>query len=616
MYTAQYFKDTATMLWKSYHHVLIGDAVVDDIRRWHGLGTAALTAAHYFSRTPDLCVPDKRKLEAAIAVIRSVVWLLRDSLRDIVPKTEVSSTAADSAATEGAGIAPVAESVNGEEFAIAEEAEEKADVSDVEAEVSSDVPSVTWDYIDSAFNKRIKTVVVTNRKHLDYLTFMRDVLNLFVEKIKDILEEEHAVKIDTVLAAEYSIVRDDEQLKDIKYFSTKSLPIFSTTDLKDWFVMNVQQPLSTDMEEFQEQDSGWSLQAILNLTIKINQLNPMRGSSYIPLPGYIARKKACINVVNNDRHCFKWALLSALHPNKENFNRVSSYTRYENELNFKDIEFPVNPRDVSKFEKQNSVSINIYFLKKQGKVFKVLPRHLTDHKKSKHVNLLLVESYYVDENEEVNHVDDYDIPPPRFHYVWIKDLSRLIGSQLANHGHKIHICDRCLHYFWSADKLAVHTLDCRKINQYKVVLPQKNNNILKFKNFKHKNRVPFVVYGDFECLLKPVNNDDNVRAYQRHEAYSVGFFVKCSFDNTRSVYKSYRQEGEEDEAPAVWFVKNLLDLALELEVICKNPKPMRMLTMREKAEFESAKSCHICRKPFTQEDMRVRDHCHLTGEYV
>ena len=63
-------------------------------------------------------------------------------------------------------------------------------------------------------------------------------------------------------------------------------------------------------------------------------------------------------------------------------NRVMNYVPYKNDLNFKRIDFPVDPRKVSKFEKQNDISVNVYYLKKkQREVFDVLPRHLTEDKK-------------------------------------------------------------------------------------------------------------------------------------------------------------------------------------------------------------------------------------------
>jgi len=39
------------------------------------------------------------------------------------------------------------------------------------------------------------------------------------------------------------------------------------------------------------------------------------------------------------------------------------------------------------------------------------------------------------------------------------------------------------------------------------------------------------------------------------------------------------------------------------------------LTPEEWEKFHSATQCHICEKPFAEDDTRVRDHCHLTGRY-
>ena len=43
-------------------------------------------------------------------------------------------------------------------------------------------------------------------------------------------------------------------------------------------------------------------------------------------------------------------------------------------------------------------------------------------------------------------------------------------------------------------------------------------------------------------------------------------------------------------------------------------KPLRM-TKDDENEFKKAKECHICDKKYTKKDIRVRDHCHITGKY-
>ena len=71
----------------------------------------------------------------------------------------------------------------------------------------------------------------------------------------------------------------------------------------------------------------------------------------------------------------------------------------------------------------------------------------------------------------------------------MKDLSRLVSTQLSKRGHKHYICDRCLHYFRTGEKLVAHENGCTKVNKCKVNMPTPKNNILRFKNLANKVRV-------------------------------------------------------------------------------------------------------------------------------
>ena len=117
------------------------------------------------------------------------------------------------------------------------------------------------------------------------------------------------------------------------------------TDLKSWFINNARHPILTEMEEFQKKDSGLTLHSIVKLEMNIKKLNPTKGSTYIKLPKQIEGKEAYINVRNrDDNECFKWAILSAIHPvNKWQCMpiRVSSYQQYNDNLNSSGIKFPV-----------------------------------------------------------------------------------------------------------------------------------------------------------------------------------------------------------------------------------------------------------------------------------
>ena len=67
-----------------------------------------------------------------------------------------------------------------------------------------------------------------------------------------------------------------------------------------------------------------------------------------------------MNVKNNDEQCFKWAVLAAVFPAKYNGERISWYTKHEQDLDWTGLTFPVTLPDIEKFERRNEISINVY----------------------------------------------------------------------------------------------------------------------------------------------------------------------------------------------------------------------------------------------------------------
>lgn len=469
---------------------------------------------------------------------------------------------------------------------------------------------VKWEDLNSAFQSRIRTGVILNIKHGDVKAFLEDCAVMFKRRIQNALKKDEALKVNAVLCGEFQIQKADKTLCENKYLNTHNATIYKDTDLDGWFRTKIQDPLLTDLDEFQERDSGWTLSRVVNLVVNINKYNPLRAGSYIDLPKIIAQRKACVNVKNTDNMCFVWSIMAALYPvNWGNHpDRPSSYPDHKNVLNLTGIQFPMTIGQIPRFEKQNNVSINVYRLDKVSrKKFTVIPYYLCKNKTEKHVNLLLLQDVYAtDANLD-------DLTPVKFHYVWIKNISRLLSAQLSKENGQKFICDRCLHYFRSEQKLEMHTKDCLKLNKGVVPqAPKEDQKWVDFKDFKNKEKAPFVIYADTECLLVPVEDDSakNTQNLQTHVPYSVGYYVKCSYDDTLSFYKSYTGSD-----CMQWFVKELQDFAENVETVFLCDLPMNELTPEEMESFYSSTVCHICEKPFTEDDKRVRDHSHLTGSY-
>lgn len=72
--------------------------------------------------------------------------------------------------------------------------------------------------------------------------------------------------------------------------------------LVDWYQEFIQDKILAKLQEFSEQQSGFSLENILNFYVNINKFTFGNhvGSSYIKLPDEIARKRDAINIHNNE----------------------------------------------------------------------------------------------------------------------------------------------------------------------------------------------------------------------------------------------------------------------------------------------------------------------------
>ncbi|XP_071572850.1 uncharacterized protein [Temnothorax nylanderi] len=159
--------------------------------------------------------------------------------------------------------------------------------------------------------------------------------------------------------------------------------------------------------------------------------------------------------------------------------------------------------------------------------------------------------------------------------------------------------ERCLHYFSSSEKLAVYGVDCQKLNNCAIQLPIEDDKWLQFQNYGRKERVPFIVYADLECTLKKMEADPGTSTYtyQHHEVFSVGYYVRCSYDDSLSTYRRNKD-------CIVWFAGELEKLAHSVKSILSDNVHMIDLTPDEWEIFHSAKHCYICEKPFAPDDTR------------
>ena len=146
-------------------------------------------------------------------------------------------------------------------------------------------------------------------------------------------------------------------------FNSRMTPVYYLNDIES-IVQSMINHMAQQVENPALRDSKFVLDGIVYTDINVHRLNLTRGSSYISLPDWLAKKKAMINPKNLDEKCFKWSVIASLKWEEIGIDhqRVSKLRRYENEFDWSGMSFPVSTKDINKFEARNRIGVNLLAL--------------------------------------------------------------------------------------------------------------------------------------------------------------------------------------------------------------------------------------------------------------
>jgi len=170
--------------------------------------------------------------------------------------------------------------------------------------------------------------------------------------------------------------------------------------------------------------------------------------------------------------------------------------------------------------------------------------------------------------------------------------------------------------FWSNESLKKHQDWCLSNDSVTTVFSKLENKI-KFnsKHYCRSMKVLFIVYADFECFTKPIqgcqpnSQESYTNQYQQHEPSGFGYYIVSVTGECE--YRSYTKQYENEDIGELFM--RLLELDIK-NLYKKHKFAKRMtITNSEQESFELTKVCHICEKELDND--KVRDHCHLTGNY-
>ena len=212
------------------------------------------------------------------------------------------------------------------------------------------------------------------------------------------------------------------------------------------------------------------------------------------------------------------------------------------------------------------------------------------------------------------------------HYTAIKNISRLLKSLNATDKGAYHFCMKCLNSFRTASARDKHYEYCSSNGHVKVTMPTAEEKWLKFHDGQYQFKVPFMMYADFESILKPVDERykekmNTMKAGRKGKApyteninthVPSGWCVHSTFayGDVPNPLKMYRGKDCVEK-----FVEYIKEEVKRLYTTFPQ-QPMTRLTDESKREYKAVKKCHVCLKGFNDpRNRKVRDHCHYTGEY-
>jgi hypothetical protein len=364
----------------------------------------------------------------------------------------------------------------------------------------------------------------------------------------------------------------------ISSYSTEQI-----VDFNDWYQHHCN-GITKHLEYFHENESDLQFDGVDCLFIKLNKKKNWNAQSTFKLPAELMKRKAVINVDSKEA-CFKYAVLSVLHYHDvpEHKNRVNNYQTWESDLIFNGIDVNnINIRkDLAKFEKSNSLKVNIHLWQNGLKGCIYNSKIITDQT----VNILLVVN---SEGER--------------HYVGIPRLSRLYFKE-NNTSKSKFMCERCCQSFWSKRTLEIHFQLCFIGKLQNEIMPKEKE--YTYQTIVDKELNPLkVIYADIECLID--NNEHKPAAIACYEVLHP---------NAKESSKANVTSWTGDSC-----IKNFLKYLNETvhEQYKNNHKFTRekmKITKLQQEEFYACTSCPRCKKVFDENNKKVRDHCHISGKY-
>jgi hypothetical protein len=444
--------------------------------------------------------------------------------------------------------------------------------------------------------------------------------------LSQILAQEAAlkfyVKCNIVVTAEFIKLDDRNVVTDVinVHLRCKS---FVVTRYQNYLahIEKAHAEIQTNLDDFMRNSSSWLLSAIYKTELNVAKCKPLTGScggdvaASLEIISLRCIDKLKVSADGGDNRCFFRAVAAYFMPAMSALTCRELDTFVLAHFRTDTINVPVQVDRIPTFEKLNAhlnFKINVLYVE-DGDVYPIFasPHIECEH----HINILLYKTCVG--GKAVNH------------YSHIGNLSKLLrktymyyaktNAKLCRAYEHIDVCPNCLAKFSERTVMSEHYELCKQNKCQRVKVPTAED-ITVFKNHMRKFRIPIVGFFDFESvMLKPAAAclicPDMDKCYHRtlvdavQEACTYSLII---VDWRGDIVHSSTYSGHDCSDQ---FVEELLDIEPHLQEMLEAYQPMHLTPAQEHA-FQQATQCHICETPFLERDLRHRDHCHLTGNFM
>ena len=329
--------------------------------------------------------------------------------------------------------------------------------------------------------------------------------------------------------------------------------------------------LETRMQEREMNQPGWSMQRLIKRTMYIHRFYPSGGcDTELPFTS-----RYILNIHNTDNKCLLWCLNAYLHPASRDPNTVRKYNKpeYINEIKLPNGVIP--PYDYYHLKKiqelnKNKILFNVFNLNKNKTINPVIINH-NDHKRC---NILYWDN----------------------HYFLCKDVSFLLRTS-SNHN-KCYPCLKCCVSFRTEDALNKH-LDLCNTQKHIGRRTFHKDDYLKFDKFHYKNRVPFAMYYDFECIIKD----------GKHIPIACGLYIKSDYPDILED----KHESNCGDKVVDWFVARVDHYNKLFKDIFSINIPLKEDSIPSPKRFHRLYRCYYCNEEMNNDI--IKDYDHLNGKF-